>query len=203
MAQNRILGRDLRITRVIPDPFVVTTSGTYQYTASSALVSSVDGVTTYDIRRVARVYAHTVKDIDIFAYGGIAQTTYRPEKYLNPSSLPDVEIPVDCIPSVKAASSDCKVIFWRENNPATTTNVYIAEAYKWPTQLTAESIAISVPEQFQSTLLCYEVMKVVEEMEFGRGDYNEDAYERELKRFLTYATGGATTDDMHTSPREV
>ena len=34
-AQNEILGRDIHFMRVLPDPYLRTTAGTYRYTASS------------------------------------------------------------------------------------------------------------------------------------------------------------------------
>lgn len=201
-AQNEILGRDIFFMRIKPDPYFRTTDGTYSYAASTAIRDSIDGTTTYDIRKVSRIYTFNIRSSPIFEYGGINRTTHRPEYMVNPMSSDETIIPADCEQSVTPNSADCRVKLWRENNPGTQTTIYLAEAYRWPTQLSSESVALSIPEQFQRGLLKYAVLKDLEYTEYGSADKPEDLYQRELAKFDAWASRGATTRPTSTPPRE-
>lgn len=201
-AQNEILGRDLLFMAVRPDPYLHTTAGTYVYGASTWLFDSIDGTTKYDIRNVSRVYTFNIRQSPIFEYGGLNKTSHRPEYMLNPMASDETIIPSDCIQSISPLSSDCIIKLWRENNPGTTTNIYLAECYRWPTQVTSEAVALTIPEQFQRDLLKYAVLRELEYTEYGSNDHPQEAYERELKKFDHWANRGAKTEPTGTPPRE-
>lgn len=201
-AQNEILGRDIAFMRIKPDPYFRTTASTYTYVASTAILDSVDGATAYDVRNVSRIYTFNVRSSPIFEYGGLNRTSHRPETMVNPMVSDETIIPSDVTQSSNPSSSDCSVRLWRENNPGTQTTIYLAEAYKWPTQLTSETISLSIPANFQRGLLKYAVMKDLEYTEFGSADKPEDMYEKELKKFDAWASRGATTRLTSTPPRE-
>lgn len=201
-AQNEILGRDIALMRIKPDPYFRTTAGTYSYAASTQIRDSIDGTTTYDVRNVSRIYTFNIRSSPIFEYGGINRTSHRPEVMVNPMASDETVIPSDCVQSIAPSSTDCLVKLWRENDPGTQTTVYLAEAYKWPTQLTTEAVALSIPEQFQRGLLKYAVLKELEYTEYGSADNPEELYKKELAKFDAWASRGATTRITCTPPRE-
>ncbi len=203
-AQNEILGRDLLCMAVRPDAYLHTTAGTYVYAASTFLFDSIDGTTQYDIRKVSKIYTFQASQSPIYAYGGLNKTSHRPEHMLNPMASDETVIPSDCTQqSLIPGAADCIIKLWRENNPGTTTQVYLAEAYRWPTQVTSESVAMSIPEQFQRGLLKYAILKDLEYTEYGSADHPEEGYRRELARFDSlYANKGAKSDLTGTPPRE-
>ena len=202
-AQNEILGRDIKYMRINPDAYFHTVAGTYAYTASSSLYNSVNGTAQYDIREVKRVYTYNIQNTAIFAYGGWNRVSHRPDKFVNAMSSDEVEIAFDTVPSIAPNSSDCKINLWSENDPGTTTTTFRVIAYKWPTQLTAETIALSIPDQFQRGLLKYAVLKDLEYTEFGSADKPEVLYEQQLLKFDLWANGIRGTAGGLTPPREV
>lgn len=200
-AQNEILGRDILYMRVKPDPYFVTTAATYSYVASSAILDSLDGSTTYDIRNVSRIYAPSFSHSRFSDYGGPNRSTMRPENTVN-ANPGEIHIPSDCEQSINPDSLDCTVKLHRENDPGTQATLYLAECYKWPTQVLSEGTALSIPVQFQRGLLKYAVLKDLEYTEFGSADRPEDLYAKELKKFDAWASRGATTRPTGTPPRE-
>jgi hypothetical protein len=202
-AQNEILGRDIKYMRINPDPFIHTIAGTYLYVSSTALFSGVDNSTQYDIREVKRVYSYNVRNTANFAYGGRNRLSHRPDAFVNAYSSDEVDLAFDCTPSIAANSSDCKVAFWRENDPGTQTANIRAVAYRWPTQLTSESIQLMVPDQFQRLLLKAGVLKDLEETEYGRSDYWREIFDKEILKFDAWANGIRGTAGGSTPPREV
>lgn len=201
-AQNEILGRDILFMRVRPDLFFHTTTAVYSYAASTYLFNSIDGTTQYDIRNVSRIYTFNIRSSPIFEYGGINRVTNNPETFQTLPGSTEVTLPADVTQSIAPLSADCTIKLWRENNPGTQTIIYLAEAYKWPTQVTSEAIALSIPEQFQRGLLKYAVLRELEQTEYGKAGENEDLYQQELKRFDNWASRGAKIDPTSTPPRD-
>ncbi len=201
--QNEILGRDIKYMRINPDPFIRTTAGTYLYTASSAIYSGVDNTTQYDIRSVKRVYTYNVRRTAQFAYGGWNRLSHRPDQFVNMAASDEVDIAFDLTPSIAASSSDCKIAFWRENDPGTQTQDQRVVAYRWPNQLTAESIQLMIPDQFQRGLLKYGIFRDLEYTEYGSADKPEILYEKALLKFDAWANGIVITAGGATPPREV
>lgn len=202
LAQNEILGREIRFMRIKPDPFLVTTDGTYRYVASTSVLDSLDGATTYDVRHISRLYTNNNRRSGILDYGGVHSISSKPDKLANPHTSPEVIMSVDFEQSLAPSSSDAVIKFFRENNPGTTTETYMVEAYKWPTQIVSENIALSIPETFQRNLLKYAVLQELEYTEYGSADRPIELYEREISKFLSWANGGATTDPTCTPPRD-
>lgn len=161
-AQNFLLGtRNLKHMRVLPDPFLTTVAGTFQYAASSALFSSVGGIkgaTQYDIRTVTRIYAFN-NDQRIFAYNSQDIVSDRPYEEENGAASSEVRAVQDITPSVEPLSADCQIFWWEDQDPGATTVDWRAECYRWPTQFTADSVALEVPAPYQDNLLLWQVLK--------------------------------------------
>lgn len=194
IAQNEIFAFDTYFTRTKPDPYLVTTNNVYTYTLAAS------------IRRVSRVYAlasNANYEYQYPAYAGWEGGWYKQPRMNNRTGTPEIDIPVDTIESLSPDSASCQIIFPSQNNPGTTTNVFIIEQYKWPTQLTAESIALSIPESFATTLLYYKVLRLLEEQEYHNSDYNSRKEEDWTKRWLLFANKGAKSHDITTLPRNV
>lgn len=205
--QNQLLAtRRMRLMRILPDPFLTTTAGTYQYAASNALFSSAGGVkgaTQWDIRDLGRLYALNGLQ-SAFAYGGHDQPSMRPLELENPHASNEVKAPADWLPSREALSADCIVTFWEDNDPGTTTIEWRAEAYRWPTQFTAESVALEVPEGFQDTLLLWKALQKCGVKQFGSPSRNiHELLKEELPAFFTFCSrAGGVSGPMRTLPRE-
>jgi hypothetical protein len=202
-AQNEILGRDIKYMRLNPDAYIHTIAGTFAYTASSAIYSGVDNTTQYDIRDVKRVYTYDVRNSQVFAYGRWNRISHRPDTAENVYASDEIEISADFVPSIAPNSSDCKVNFWTENDPGTGTTLLRVIAYRWPTQLLSEQIALSIPDQYQRGLLKYAILKDLEYTEYGSADKPEELYEKELKKFDLWANKIPGTAGGSTPPREV
>ncbi len=203
MAQNEILGRDIKYMRCNPDAYLHSTVDVYSYAASTYLFSGVNNTTQYDIRDVKRVYTYNIRNSNIFAYGGLNRTSHRPDLEVNNYASDEVEISCDVVPSILPNAADCTINLWADNNPATSTTVYRVVAYKWPTQITSESVAISIPEQFQRFLLKYAIFRDLEYTDFGSADKPDVLYAAELKKFDLWANGIKNSASQATPPREV
>lgn len=176
------------------------TVDTYELIASGALFSSIANRTTqWDIRKVQRVYTFSSDDSRHIAYGGSDIKSYRPDRQANSNSY-DVEVSVDGTESLEPNSKDAKIVFWRENDPGVSTAEFLAEAYRWPDQLTSESVAITIPARFHTNLLYYAVLKDIEYEEYGSADRPMQLYEKYLKEFLDEVNRGATTEQRQTLP---
>lgn len=196
--QNELLADDCELVRVKPDPFFATIDGTYSYAAPSTLYVSTtgaQGALVGDIRKVADVYSLS-SSVSIFDYQTLDPSSGKPNQ-IEPSQTSDVvHARVSCIDSLGPNLSDCTIRWWEGNNPGTTTVVWRAKAYKWPAQLTAETIALSMPEDFQNTLLFWGVLRHLERREYGRGDYPFAAFEKEKKRFRAKYGRMANMDNL-------
>ena len=195
LAQNEIASEDCYFFRTKPDPYLSTTDETYTYTLAAS------------VRRVARVYALSTNsnfNISYLSYNGFnVGTDYKSPKFNDRFASPEVEIPVDTVESVTADSGDAQVIFPAENNPGTTTSVYLMEQYVWPTQLSSESISISIPEGHQTKILYYKILRLLEEQEYGNASYSAEKEERAMKEWLRYSNKGARTIPNQTLPRDL
>ncbi len=184
---------------VIVDKFEIIISG--------SIFSSIQGQTTrqFDIRNISRVYAFQDRRSgfrlfgDIFFKGSI-RASFRPERMVN-RNLQEIEISTDVTQSLEPLSEDAVLINWRENDPDTTTDVFIAETYRWPDQLTTEDVNLTIPDRFQTTLLKYGVLRDSEYTEYGRNDNPEALYEKYLAEFLTFSRQSANTLHTVTLPR--
>jgi hypothetical protein len=194
IAQNEIFAYDTYFTRTKPDPYLSTTDGVYTYTLGAT------------IRRVSRVYALATNNNYNFnypAYNGWDGGWYKQPKMNNRLGSPEIDVPVDSVEALSPDSASCQIIFPSQNNPGTTTDVFLLEQYKWPTQLTAESIALSIPESFATTLLYYKVLRLLEEQEYHNADYNSRKEDEWLKKWLQFANKGSKSYNIDILPRDV
>ncbi len=206
-AQNYYLARTrVGLMRIKPDPFLVTTAGTFQYAASAALFSSVGGAlgaTQWDIRDIGLVYALDGSQGQ-FAYGGHDRVSHYPLEEDDPGSMPGIaKAPADWIPSRAALSEDCLITFWEDNDPGTTTVEWRAQAYRWPTQFTAESVAFELPEGYQETLLLWKTLEALGVKQYGSPSRNiATLLQEEEARFSTFAgRAGGRVQAPRTPPR--
>ena len=200
--QNEILDYDTPLTRLRPDPILPTTSGTYAYTVDAATITAVsnDGRLA---RRVRRMYVRGNVSLDYnstSAYGtwqdGGVNAIGIP-LYNTPAILQESTNPVD------SAANYPVVRFDTDDNPGTTTNVFSLELYMWPTQLTAESVALTIPAAHQLRVLMDRVMMEIESDEYGRNDIWEEKYERHLKEFLQAMARNSTSDSNEVQFRDL
>lgn len=196
MAQNEIYSIDSYYTRTKPDPFLSTTAGTFTYTLAA------------NIRRVGRVYALSSNQsfnsyFDLF--GTFSDNTdYKGAVAFNRYASPEINVPCDTQESYSPDTASCKIIFPSQFDPGTTTDVFYIEQYEWPTQLTSESIALSVPEPIATGYLMYKVMRMLEEEGYGNSVYNDRKEEDKLKEeWIRVANRGARTSRRRTLPNEI
>lgn len=204
-AQNEVLGEDLMLTRVRPDPFLATTDATYSYSAAAALYDSsagTQGSLCGDIRTVKEVYSFN-SSVSIFDYQTIDPSSEKPNQVETTQTKDRVTMRCDVIDSIGPSLSDCTVKLYSSNNPGTTTTVWRAVAYKWPAQLTSESIALSVPADFQDTMLFFEVMKRLERREYGENAFTFQQAEYYRKKFRRKYNAQASSDLRVAPPRVV
>lgn len=204
--QNEALaGRDGRLMSIKPDPYlVITSSATKRYVANTSLVSSLDGVTTFDVRRIKRVFAYTSKNNPYGSYGGYGNGLNSfPARQVNAAAIPEVILPCESQDSVEPLDDACIVDFYRDFSPAVSTELYNVEAWAWPTQLTTENIAIKIPLQFRKTVLLFGVLAKIETRDFGRDDTIADKYQKALSDWYHYdEVGQASYRQPRTPPRE-
>lgn len=185
-AQNEILGEDNEIMRVKPDPFFATTDGTYSYTATNVLYDSATGAQgslVGDVRTVREVYSYS-NSVSIFDFQTLDPSSDKPNQVeFRPYRRDMVTARASTVESKRPSASDCLVKWWEGNNPGTTTVTWRSRAYLWPTQLTSEAIALSLPDDLLDTLLLYGVLKRMERREYGRPDDMLSLYRIELENF--------------------
>ena len=205
-AQNEILGVGCQLQRVIPDPFMATTTAIYTYLASSYLyvaTTGAQGALVGDIRSVRDIYIDTtnMSSLDELAldtgFTRVTQVETKPKEN-------KIRLRFDSKDSLGASLTDCVIRWPSMYNPGTTTISWRAVAYTWPTQLTAESVALSVPENFQHSLLYLRVSKHIERREFGRNDDLMAQYKEAKSEFqLLYNKMPSFEGDMTCLPRLV
>lgn len=202
--QNIVLGRDIRLMRILPDPCIHTTAGDYVYTANDAVYDSIDNTTQYDIRNIARVYTTTMRNIHSYQYDGLIQTTHFPETLVNPLNSDEVKIPVDVSISNRAEADDCEIKFWRENDPGTHTDrTYLCEAYRWPTQLAGEQQAFEIPDPYVDLIRLLVLIEIEEDQYGSASPRLYEQYDILNNKFMAYANKGASAEELVTMPREV
>jgi len=203
------LADDVSLPRTYTDQ-ATTAIDTFEIIASGGIFSSEPNKTTqWDIRRVTRVYAFTTRTggypwagYGYFGGRGVNNISYKPDKRSN-LNVPEIDIQTDTNESLEADSADCKIRWWRENDPGESTDVFMARCQRWPQQVTTEQIPLTIPDRFQTNLLRYAILRDVEYTEYGRNDRPEGLYEKYLDEFLTWAAAGVdTTTRTSTVPKE-
>ena len=205
-AQNELLVGNNRLMRVVPDPFLTTVAGTYQYDASTSLFDSTGGVkgtVTYDIYNVSKLYSFSKDNQFLYRYNGAGNTrSSRP--YTSSSGIFEDEVhsPVDVIKSIEPNSVDCSLVWWEENDPGATTIDWRAECYRYPNQLTAEGIAMECPAQYQDTLLLWLVLKRVGIRQFGTSNI-DNLINPEFRKFKLEIMTGSKSRSRQTPVKDI
>lgn len=183
--QNEILGEDCGLMRVRPDPFLTTADATYSYVASTSLFDSsanTKGAAVGDVRTVRKVYSYN-NSVSIFDNQTLDPASEKPNQVEFTQTKDLVTMRMDVIDSLGPNLADCTIKLYATNNPGVTTISWRAECYLWPNQLTSESIALSIPADFQRSLLLFDVLKILERREYGRSDAAMQTYEMYRKKF--------------------
>ena len=186
-AQNEILGTDNDISRVKPDPFLATAATTYVYAASSTLYVSAtgaQGALVGDIRAVRKIWTPQMS----FSLFPLQALDIHLAKYYHVDH-DKIRVYADFIDSIEPSSSDCSIRWPAGYDPGATTITWQAEAYAWPTQLTAETIALTMPADFHDDLLLPGTLKRLEPREYGQPGANLTLYRQAHSRFKTKYTG--------------
>jgi len=205
-AQNQLLVGNNRLMRVLPDPFLTTVAGTFEYSASDSLYSSIGnakGATQYDIYNVSRIYSFDKDNSQLYAYNGTGNSTssrmYRP---LNNRASDEVFAVADVVKSIEPNNADCSIMWWGENDPGATTVDWRCECYRYPNQLTAETIALETPSQYQDTLLLWLVLKRLGIRQYGTSNIDQLILP-EMHKFKGEIMTGDRSRSRFTTPREV
>lgn len=204
-AQNEILGENLVLMRVRPDPFMTTAAATYAYTASTAFHDSsagTSGALSGDVRSVVKIYSYN-NSVSIFDTQTLDPASEKPNQVEYTQTKDLVTARFDCEDSLGPVLSDCTVNLYSTNDPGATTTVWRGVVYLWPTQLTSESIPLGVPADFQDTLLFMEVMKRLERREYGENNFAFQQAEYYRKKFRRKYNAQATSDLRFAWPRDV
>jgi len=206
-AQNEILGEALLLMRVRPDPFFLTIDSLYDYEASSFFRDSSDGTSSiadpgWDVRTVKEIYSYN-NSVSIFDAQTLDPASEKPNQVQYTQTKDRITARFDCIDSIAPNSADCRIKWYATNNPGTTTGVWRGEVYLWPTQLTSEAIPLSVPADFQDTLLFMEVMKRLERREYGENNFAFQQAEFYRKKFRRKYNAQASSDLRVAWPRDV
>lgn len=183
--QNEILGVPNKISRVKPDPFFATTDDTYSYAASSYLYDSSDGTQgdlVGDIREIRKIYSLDAS-VSLFDIQTLDPASDKPNQVVPHPTTDEIISVVDVIPSTNPSSSDCTIKLWEGNNPGTTTVTWRAEAYEWPDQLTSPSVGLTIPADFQTSLLYWAVIKEMDLDEYNSVGDPWQLYEKYKAQF--------------------
>lgn len=208
-AQNELLVWNNRLMRILPDPFLTTVDGTFEYVASTSIFKSTEGVkgtTQFDIANVAKIYSFTKQTGFFNGYGilGFYGNSVSNKRYYaqNERTSGEVIAPADTTKSIEPNSQDCLITWWEENDPGNTTIDWRCECYRYPAQLTSEKIALSTPSQYQGALLLWLVLKRLGIRQYGSTNIDQLILPAERK-FKNYIKSGNLSDSKFTSSREV
>lgn len=204
-AQNEILGETLELMRVRPDPFLTTADATYSYVAATSFHDSsanTSGATVGDIRTVKDIYSYN-NSVSIFDNQTLDPASEKPNQVEFTQTKERVTMRFDCIDSISPSASDCTVKIYATNNPGVTTTTWRGTTYLWPTQLTAETISLSIPADFQDTLLFMEVLKRLERREYGENTFSFQQAEYYRKKFRRKYNTQVNSDLRVAWPRDV
>lgn len=197
--QNELLGIDCSLMRVKPDPFFATTDSIYTYAASNYVyvaTTGAQGSLVGDIRAVREIYLES-SNLAAIDQLSLESDFSRATELVQLPRENRVRILPDYQDSAGPLLADCNVKWPSVYNPGTTTTTWRCKAYTWPTQLTSEGIALTMPEDFQESLLLLHILKNIRRREFGKSDQSE--YKEERSRFrLKYSKMGG---DLTCHPR--
>ncbi len=193
IAQNELLGTNHPVTRVQPDPYFETLDDIYTYTANERIrtadVPRVPGALVGDVRSISRIYAFLPGGCGVWGYWGGGNwfgawdCNVRPEQVQYGMGEWTLDARWAVVQSSEPLENDCLVKWQKPNNPGVTTTRWYAETYLWPRQLLSERVPLTVPADFQRTLLMEHVIAIIEKRAYGRDDYTRAAVDEDMKRF--------------------
>jgi hypothetical protein len=208
--QNMILGKDTQLTRVWPDPFFQTTDEVFSYVANSVCKDAstkIPGAVVGDIRAIRNIFSPAFNRWPLGA-GYVGQGPgfrqwYHPQPLQVSMNQWNTGANFSIKQSREPGLNDCIVKWDLTNNPGTTENVWFCEAYLWPAQLTSEDIPLTIPAEFQMSLLYWGVMMMTERREYGRGDTTREMYNEALTEFYyRYGNQPEQQNTYMTPPRD-
>lgn len=171
MAQNEILCLpDIDLLKNKTDVYLTTTAGTREYTLASP------------VRVVTRVFT---RNSSIGGWGD----RYRARS--NGSDVQETDLSFSC-KEANDASDTCVIYLPPSMDPGDTTDVFLLEQYSWPVPLTSESIEMSLPAHWITTLLYYAVKKRVEESQYGVDIYNSPEFKALMQGFQSHSLNSPT-----------
>lgn len=192
IAQNELLGTNHPITRVQPDPYFETSDGIYSYVANERIRTAdlvrTPGDLVGDVRSVSRIYSFLPRGCGVYGYWnngyyGMWDCTVRPEQVQYGMGEWTLDARWAVVQSSEPSQNDCLIKWQKPNNPRDTTTRWYAETYLWPKQLLSEQVQLTVPSDFQRTLLMELVVAIIEKRAYGRADYTAAAVEKDMERF--------------------
>jgi len=199
--QNEILDIDTPLTRLRPDPVLPTTSGTYNYTVDAATITAIstDGRLARRVRKVFTTATipsdyNTGRAYGLWSDGGVNAIGMRIYE-----SHPAIQ---ESVGPVNSSAYFPVIRFDANDDPGTTTDVFRLECYMWPTQLTSESVAMTIPDGHQRKVLQSRVMMELELMEYGRSIEWEQRFDRQMKEFQSAMQRNLTSDINHIQFRD-
>lgn len=185
LSQNEVLGADHPLMRAQPDPFFQTVKDSYSYIASLNCLNAdsiVPGAPVGDVRSISKIYRLQPLVCGTFP-SPWTKRWIRTEKVEFDDGDISVVARVAVVKSKNPLSQDCLVKWEKTNNPGTSTDEWFAETYLWPAQITSDSVPITIPEQYQTTVLLENILAKIERREYGRADYPDAQYKADLQTF--------------------
>ena len=182
-AQIVILGEDINLLRVTPDPYFTTTIDTFSYVANSVCKDAsapTPGSSVGDIRIIKDIYR--TQDLTDSPNPALVRQTRAEPMTLNVYDI-EVHARFACVRSKSPGANDCVVKWEPTNDPGDNTTIWRARAYLWPTRVTAGAIPLAIPDDFCPDLLMEGVLRLVERRDYGRADIHEQPYLNALARF--------------------
>ena len=199
-AQLAILGEDINLLRVTPDPYLTTTAGVWSYVANTALLDATTGTPgdpVGDVRVIKKIYR--VQDIDASPIPTLIWKP-RPEPMVMIGNDVSIEARFACIRSSGPGRNDCVVKWENTNDPGTNTTAWRAQAYLWPTPVTAGDVVLAIPDDFCSDLLMEAILRLLERRDYGRADVHEQPYKEALARFRHQYANIPVIESVHDTP---
>lgn len=152
-------------------------------------LATVDGTQLYTVpyRIVTRIFERYLPSSSSLGYSNKLQG--KPQfgsVVIGTDAAQEIDYTFECSESLSATSGlGCTVRFPAEFNPGATTDVFLMEAYSWPSQITSEQSLMALPDQWITTLLYYAVKRRVEESAYGVDIYNDPKFQQLLRSFMT------------------
>ncbi len=187
ICQNQLLGMDVEIMRILPDPFFKTVLDTYAYTVTDSLIDATTRLplTGVDVRCIKTPYSRKWNYDAWIATASLLNSLRTPLRFVQDDLGGYVEAPVTSPESTGPSSADCMAYWDDQYNPQDTEDRWRVRVYKWPNQVLVETDLLSIPDDFVYNLLFWKVSELVETTGYGSAPVPLEMVERTLKKFNT------------------